>query len=461
MAGKLSILFELEMPEARAAGAKAARDFVSGFGDALKGASATFRAMNPHLFGNVLRPPIEAHGPQGIQKSLAMGELFKTQVYSRSLQQLINQRHDIGVQGGLTGQSRRNYEAFWKGAIEAAPKSPNWSQILLGAAIAPFSPWIGARGIAGGMSGGGSGGGVGNALFGGSFGKFEAAFLGINIASKVFEHSVEMFKAVVTEGFHLYTRAAQTFRTVGQLFSTEQAAKQVGISVEAIDQYINRINWGRAKTSLQNFGVQRQSGSLSDDYQNAYKWASEIQGTWEMNARKTYEIQVNFERIKTDWLTMWNDSSFLSGIDKLLKWTDSVLHSMNATDLLIQKNRFIEGEANASGLNKIPTRNGFGLSRNGLASGLLSPTLQAKVLALFEKDWQAKIGGGQMGIGSGSFQMPAHGAWERMGLILGTHKADSKELQQLKEHTKLLGQIAYNSKPKNTKPSGIARFNPA
>ena len=374
MAGRLSAMFELEMPNARQQGEQAGAAWSKGFSDA-------FRKLNPDfvaaMTGKAIRPPIEAHGPQGIQKLLNMGPL--------------------PVSSGV-----------------------NWRQVMLGAAVSPFSPWIGARGIAGGLGGvrGGNGGGMGNALFGGNFGRFEAVFLGVQVAMKIFEYSVNKFKEVIERGFSLYVKAAQLGRSAGQLFSIQQAAAQVGISPEKADQFMLRGMWGKSRNSLQQFGTFKELGSLASDYKDAYKWASQIQGLWELNSRKTYEIHVNIMRMKEDWLAMWNNSSFLEDLGKLVAALEKVLHEINKSHLESQKFDFLYAwfAKRHIDFNTI-TQSGFPIT----------PDMQ-NMMKQANAEWQKKIGGGESSPFNFSRQLPRMSSFEKMGFVIGSAKTRKETL---------------------------------
>jgi hypothetical protein len=209
-----------------------------------------------------------------------------------------------------------------------------WRNLALGIGAAPFSSWIGARMLSDASFGArGGGGGHGGLLGAGGAGGFAEFYIAIEAFKKVIEYATQMFKKVIDEGFQLYVRSAQLHQTAGQLFTIQKAGEMVGLSQSQIDQFMLRNNWGRARTSLQNFGVFSQGSGLSADFKDAFRWASDLAQKWQETARTSYEIKINVERIKTDWLTLWNDSGFLGALDKLTKFLDNWLHAANAMNL--------------------------------------------------------------------------------------------------------------------------------
>lgn len=366
---KLSVQFELEMQSALKQGQQAGAQFAAGFAQSLstKGraeaeafmrnlsasAKASMMAQLGITGGNVITPPGLAASASKFQQMLNMGPLKTPMLPTDTTQAMRRINSMVGlnrIQNTAEGIARDTYTDFWKritaGTIKGlrdvngkdlakvaalpditAYTSGRMKNLLLGIGAAPFSSWIGARLLSDAAFGGKGGGGHGSGLLGaGGAGGFAEFFIGIEALKKAFEYGSEKIREVIEKGFNLYVNAAKLRTTVGNLFSVQEAGRQAGLTEAQIQQFMLRNNWGRARNSLQNFGVFSSLGGMSKDFQDAYRWASQIQDRWEMTSRASYEIQANLERIKTDWLTMWNDSGVLNMIDKLAGLTDKLLH---------------------------------------------------------------------------------------------------------------------------------------
>jgi hypothetical protein len=370
---RLAVQFELEVSSAQKQGQQAGSQFATGFAQGLsskgkaeaeafmRGLSASAKASVMAQLGlssgNVITPPGLAVSASKFQQMLNMGPLKTPMLPTDSTQVMrrINQMVGLNnIQNVATGQARTIYTDFWKqitaGTIKglrdvtgkdlakvqglpdiASYGSGRMKSLLLGLGAAPFSSWIGARLLsdaAFGGKGGGAGGGHGGLLGAGGAGGFAEFFIGIEALKKAFDYGAEKIKQVIDKGFDLYVNASRLHTTVGRFFSTEEAGKQAGLSESQIEQFMLRNQWGRARTSLQNFGVMSSLRGMSKDFQDAYRWAAQIQDRWEYTSRTSYEIHVNIQRMKVDWLTMWNDSGFLKALDSLTGLTDKLLHLM-------------------------------------------------------------------------------------------------------------------------------------
>jgi hypothetical protein len=409
---KLSVQFELSAPDATIKGKEAGQAFSTAFRQEVNRnlATAVPKALISALTGGststgIITPPGLARPADVFQRMLIgplMKPLFPPTAYPKSLQAFFNQSLGIGQgQNVFKGAGRKSYEEFWKGAVEANKDPNRLKNLLLGIGATPFSSWIGSRLLSDsffGSKGGKGGGGHGGLLGAGGAGGFAEFFIGIELLKKAFEYGSEKIREVVEKGFQLYVRSNQLRRSVGQLFSIQEAGQQVGLSQEQIDQFMLRNNWGKARTSLQNFGVFSQLGGMSGDFKNALRWSMEIQGQWERTARTSYEIHMNVMRIKTDWLTMWNDSGFLTALDKLVSGTDRLLHTANLLGVSMRSSMWQWGVAGVMGWadshrKQFPTGSGNGTND-------LFPLKQT---------------------------LPQMGAWEKMGFVIGGGKADKQD----------------------------------
>lgn len=405
MAGKLSVQFELEAGQVQQQGAQAGRQYGQAFSNsAKKEIDGWLSKMGPAArasmlsqlgvtgSGNIITPPGVAPGPSGILKLLNL-------VQTSHINPAIKGLREVG--GGDLAKVAALPD------INSFSRSGSLKSLMLGLGAAPFSSWIGARMLSESAFGGGKAGG--GLLGKGGAGGFAEFFIGIELLKKAFEYGAEKIKQVVEKGFELYTRAAQLRRSVGSLFAIQEAGQQVGLGQEQIDQFMLRNNWGKARTSLQNFGVFSQLGGMSKDFKDALRWSTEIAQSWEDTSLTSYQIHVNVERIKTDWLTIWNNSGFLNGLEKLTRWTDTFLH-MAAMLKLSLRETFDMGIPLAVGLGKA---------------------------GAFGKNSPLGDNGNQMfGLKQ---SLPVMGAWEKMGFVIGGGVAqDSKKMVHSLEQIQLL-----------------------
>jgi hypothetical protein len=448
---KLSVQFELDIANAKQQGQKAGVEFGKGFSQTVLDANKDLIAQ---LNRGVITPPIQAPGPRGILKLL---NLVQTGYIGGSFQGL----RDIGGRdlakiaamgtfggsikglrdiGGSDLSKIASLGTFYQGTVKglrdvggadlakvnALPDINSYTQsgsarirsLLLGLGAAPFSSWIGSRLLSdAAFGGGGKGGGHGGLLGAGGAGGFAEFFIGIEALKKAFEYGAGKIKEVVERGFDLYVKAGQLHTSVGRLFAIQEAGKQTGLPESQIDQFLLRNQWGKARTSLQNFGVFSQVGGLSKEFRDAYQWASEIQTQWQLTAKTSYDIQVQFDRIKTDWLTMWNDSGFLNALDKLARTTDGLLH--------------------------VGAISGLGLQT------IWSPAGAYQFAKLYSNE-KAITGGGGAQVNGPLFNLkqslPQMGAWEKMGFVIGGGLAKNEVPRLLTIANAYLATIAAMSK---------------
>lgn len=406
MAGKLSVEFEINTSDASQRGREAGRAFSNSFRDELNKNLATgvprelIQTLSGRGWGsgNTTRN-ISVNRFGGLAPALAMA--MNPKVMKDFLDQTLNIKSGQNV---FSGAARKSYEDFWKKAVPpflqpGSQGGNSMRSLFLGLGAAPFSSWIGARMLSDAAFGGGKkGGGHGGLLGAGGAGGFAEFFIGIEALKKAFEYGSEKIKEVVEKGFQLYVRSGQLRRSVGELFSIQAAGEQVGLNQSQIDQFLLRNQWGKARTSLQNFGVFSQIGGLSKDFKEAYGWASEIAPIWDKTARTTFEIHNNIYRMKQDWLAMWADSSFLNALDKLSGITDKMLHAGNISG----NNPF-----NSALQSVFPV---LGSIWNAIPS---IPSSSSSIPGA--PDFPLKQ------------SLPIMGAWEKMGFVIGGGKADKQD----------------------------------
>lgn len=208
----------------------------------------------------------------------------------------------------------------WNFPSQATPRGVNWRQIAVSAAIAPFHPWVAARGIAGALGGGGGGGhgagAVAGGLFGGSFLRFEAALVAITAAIHAVHAAFRELHRSIEHGTHLFESAAHVGNRPGKLAGLEGALGSIGISQTQAERLLVRgeypLKSGGKSVKLGDFmlGSGRgvfQAGELQQvknliDYINIYgQRGAHAFAQMGANARAAFEITFAMKNVTREW----------------------------------------------------------------------------------------------------------------------------------------------------------------
>lgn len=305
----------------------------------------------------------------------------------------------------LRGMSGELKKFNWDSIHTTGQGGINWKQFMMGLAVAPFSPWLGARGMSAALPAGGKGGGGGGisaAIFGGGgMGAFSAFFIGIHAAGTVLREFVSMIKGSIHEGSTLYRESAKTGMDVERMFSLQSAAKAIGISESQMDSLLLR---GQYPTKSGH------TGSVFGEIMSAGKGVSQIGGLQQfINMGQEFEgVRQNSMLDAKAWKTMAKDFQDIASLSTEVG---------REFKTLVAQIVDIFGDEIKTGLQWI----GSAFKAANMDILLLRAAVVYAVKGKAGAEEFMKGGGnkflpGQVPFGS---QSGTHGAWEKMGFVIG------------------------------------------
>ena len=363
--------------------------------------------------------------------------LFPPPMPSGSMSRFINTQ--LGIGAGQNQPARRAYEAFWKQSVPPflpKPVPTNWGQVGLGAAIAPFSPWLGSRmlnqalpGMFGGLGGAGGGGGVGGrglagTIFGGGglggFGLWYALIRGLQAA---IQGLTRIMQEAVKQGSWVFQQAAATGMTTERLAQLKAVLGGVGMQGALGPLTANPMSrgMGASSTALMVRAWMSGNATLMMQVMNMQKEIDSLNKSMAFGSKRIAETSGAMQRINMDFQTLVNS------------WKGVLADAFAALEPHL---RLLAAAANnaAQGFDFL-IRN----LREIMLTFWLGPAMGMGAEAALKKLFPATKGGNQFAVGPpGGPVWQAQSSWEKMGLLISGGPGGKDYARQTAENTKTI-----------------------
>jgi hypothetical protein len=208
----------------------------------------------------------------------------------------------------------------------AAAKGIDWKQVALGLGAAPFSPWVGARGLSGsglfGSGGGGGGGLLGRLMGTGGLGGFMEAYIAIQTAMHGLRIAFEQLTSAVQRGAQLYLKAAELGTSAFTTSRLQKTAQLLGMPESALTNLVASGQFMRGQRvtgqDMSNILLGSGRGVLGkEDLQAVLNLSKEVAGAWNrvnadaraaaISAYALFKTNMNFGELKSAWSRLWQD----------------------------------------------------------------------------------------------------------------------------------------------------------